>query len=171
MDRGRWKNETTTPSYHNYRYKNYMENGLADLKIRDQQKSIQKLNNNSILESGGGGTTFVSTINMKLPVNKTDSNVGQYIRPTKNPTTVSVRQYKRTQSDELNQNTKAPTTFLPSLQENDKRRITYNDKAHKTTNCYIGKPFYNVGNKNPSSFLFLFLFIKKEKGIKINYPF
>ncbi|XP_046752050.1 calpain-A isoform X5 [Diprion similis] len=123
----------------NYRLKNYLQYGTADLKI----DSIQKSNKNySKLYSA---PTYVSTINIKGPqITGTSKKYSWQKNPTLN------RQYIRTNSDEVNQNTSAPpcTTYRQSASEIIRpTHITYDDKPRTTRGTYIGKPCYNLGER------------------------
>lgn len=125
--------------YSNYRQQSYMANGTADLKLTE---IIKRSESNISLQAT---PTYVSTIYVKSTDSSKDANTN--IWRQKNPITVG-RQYKRTVSDEVNQNTRVPSTYLQSLPENATRtRITYNDKALTTRGNFIGKPYYNVGKE------------------------
>ncbi|XP_046601771.1 calpain-B isoform X4 [Neodiprion lecontei] len=130
---------TYTSNCGNYRLKNYLQHGTADLKIN----SIYKLNNNyPKLDSA---PTYVSAITIKGPqITDTNKKYSWQKTPTIN------RQYNRTISDEVNHNTSAPscTTYRQSASGNIRpTHITYDDKPRTTHGNYIGKPYYNLGER------------------------
>ncbi|XP_012250974.2 calpain-A isoform X2 [Athalia rosae] len=126
----------------NYRYKNYMKSGVANLEITQiTTQNMKGTDNNITLETK---PQYVSTAFIRSPeIPEVNSN---FLQP-KNQTDIS-RQYQRTKSDEVNQNTNAPITCLQSVPENIcQTHITYDDRPLKTRGTAIGKPYYNLGEK------------------------
>ncbi|XP_015594764.1 calpain-A isoform X2 [Cephus cinctus] len=119
----------------NYRYMNYEKNGVADLKIVRETTFINTNDQTQIIKT------------KNLLTNEFNQNTSTIYKNFINHKPL----YKRTESDEANQN----SYILPNYTKNcpiktstqTKRIITYVDEPIQTKGNYIGKSCYNLGEK------------------------